>query len=504
MKKLVVCYVILLLPCLALGQDISTGLVGYWPLDGNAIDAKPTGTKYHGVLKNGATPTLDRHNVSNGAIRFDGIDDFIEVLDYQCPATAFTYSFWFMPATTITETDPFTDIIYGKRGARPHFTFNWKNQYKGQLAVALVDTDIKVAEAATPAINSWPANTWYHFVATWDGTTLTTYVNGQLQDTQPADLSTIDQEGMTIGARPLSSYASFFNGAMDDIRVYDRALAPVDIDALYHEAPVYEGKITRLALYDARNNNELMTLSDTTLIDVGVLGTDSFTIRAFTDPSEVGSVVMELTGGIHHSQVSSNSPYDLFGNNGGSSFPLGIYTLSATPYSLSDGNGLAGEQRQVQLRVVNEANALGQGQWAGSTDTTKLIYRPGAVAVGIDSIPDGFQLAVKGKVVSEGYVARFAADWPWPDYVFEKQYQLLPLEKVEAYIQLHKHLPDVPSEADVKANGVSLEKMDAALLKKVEELTLYLIQMEKENRELRNKQKQMELKINQLLEKTER
>jgi hypothetical protein len=75
----------------------------------------------------------------------------------------------------------------------------------------------------------------------------------------------------------------------------------------------------------------------------------------------------------------------------------------------------------------------------------------------------------------------------WPDYVFAKDYQLLPLSEVEQFINENHHLPNIPSAAEVEANGIELGEMNAKLLLKVEELTLYIIQMEKRLAELESK-----------------
>jgi hypothetical protein len=72
----------------------------------------------------------------------------------------------------------------------------------------------------------------------------------------------------------------------------------------------------------------------------------------------------------------------------------------------------------------------------------------------------------------------------WYDCVFDTDYKLQPLSEVEAYINQHKHLPEIPSEADVKANGIDVAQMNALLLKKVEELTLYVIELEKRVEEI--------------------
>lgn len=75
----------------------------------------------------------------------------------------------------------------------------------------------------------------------------------------------------------------------------------------------------------------------------------------------------------------------------------------------------------------------------------------------------------------------------WPDYVFDAEYELTPLEEVEAYISKNKHLPQVPSAADVAEEGIDLGNMDKTLLKKIEELTLYIIEQNKRIEQLEAK-----------------
>jgi hypothetical protein len=73
----------------------------------------------------------------------------------------------------------------------------------------------------------------------------------------------------------------------------------------------------------------------------------------------------------------------------------------------------------------------------------------------------------------------------WSDFVFDRDYELMPLGELEAYIDQNSHLPGVPTAEEVKANGNNLGEMDAILLKKIEELTLYVIELKKENEALR-------------------
>jgi hypothetical protein len=67
----------------------------------------------------------------------------------------------------------------------------------------------------------------------------------------------------------------------------------------------------------------------------------------------------------------------------------------------------------------------------------------------------------------------------WADYVFDKHYKLMPLNQLEHFLTQNKHLPNVPSAEEVVKNGIDVAKMDAKLLEKIEELTLYLIQLNK-------------------------
>ncbi len=67
----------------------------------------------------------------------------------------------------------------------------------------------------------------------------------------------------------------------------------------------------------------------------------------------------------------------------------------------------------------------------------------------------------------------------WADFVFDKNYKLKSLAEVETFYTLNKHLPDVPSEADIKANGINTAEMDATLLQKIEELYLHLVEQNK-------------------------
>lgn len=78
----------------------------------------------------------------------------------------------------------------------------------------------------------------------------------------------------------------------------------------------------------------------------------------------------------------------------------------------------------------------------------------------------------------------------WSDYVFSREYDLMPINTLEGYIKVNKHLPEIPTESEVLKNGINVGEINVLLLKKIEELTLYVIQLNKENVEIRKEIKQ--------------
>ena len=82
---------------------------------------------------------------------------------------------------------------------------------------------------------------------------------------------------------------------------------------------------------------------------------------------------------------------------------------------------------------------------------------------------------------------RVELDATWPDYVFEKHYDLSPLPQLENFIRINKHLPNIPSAGQVKEQGLNLGDMNLRLLEKIEELTLYIIQQDKKINALQEK-----------------
>ncbi len=123
----------------------------------------------------------------------------------------------------------------------------------------------------------------------------------------------------------------------------------------------------------------------------------------------------------------------------------------------------------------------GTTNWAGYFvgDT----YMSGNLKMGTTSGATGYRLAVNGKIIcTELRIATYAS---WPDFVFNEDYKLMPLSELEKSIQAENHLPGIPSAYEVECEGFDIGTMQANLLQKIEELSLYVIELNKQNEELR-------------------
>ncbi|SEL98385.1 hypothetical protein SAMN05421740_11911, partial [Parapedobacter koreensis] len=96
--------------------------------------------------------------------------------------------------------------------------------------------------------------------------------------------------------------------------------------------------------------------------------------------------------------------------------------------------------------------------------------------VGIGTMDPAERLSVNGNVRAKEVKVEMAN---WPDYVFGAGYDLMTLPALESHIKTHGHLPGIPKAREVEAEGIGLAEMNRKLLEKVEELTLHLIQQQK-------------------------
>lgn len=137
-------------------------------------------------------------------------------------------------------------------------------------------------------------------------------------------------------------------------------------------------------------------------------------------------------------------------------------------------------ENRVKFSISSEGgfDITNTGTFSNATQLNNLlVVQSTSEKVGIGTINTGsHKLAVEGTIGAREIKVESSG---WSDFVFEKDYPLKSLYELEDFINKNKHLPDIPNESEVLENGIELGKMDAKLLQKLEELTLYIIQQQK-------------------------
>lgn len=256
----------------------------------------------------------------------------------------------------------------------------------------------------------------------------------------------------------------------------------------------------------------------TKLLSIGLLLTFTFIqsqnyIQTTTTPFSSLSTITHKGGFILGDQGDSNL----------SLFPLQLYSTNTTKsmgmilgngsgrfgFNVAGGNGSfhpiatagtgviwkLGQNHNMILNMANSNSInpnLNTTNW-NSPDVSSItlndqanhhslkVYNTGKITMGTPKYDNdsNYRLYVKDGIKTERIKVEIASNNGWADYVFKKDYHLLPLNELEMFIQKNKHLPEIPSEKDAIKNGIELKEMNILLLKKIEELTLHTIQQQK-------------------------
>ena len=142
---------------------------------------------------------------------------------------------------------------------------------------------------------------------------------------------------------------------------------------------------------------------------------------------------------------------------------------NSLPYTTPNGSASYNSKTEIEKYVQTSGTVLNHSLHIRSGKSSIM----GKLGIGTTNPTE--ELSVNGNI--RAHEIKLETD-NWSDFVFEEDYKLRSLKEVEHFIIQHKHLPDIPSQEEVLENGIQLGDMDAKLLQKIEELTLYLIQQQ--------------------------
>jgi hypothetical protein len=167
---------------------------------------------------------------------------------------------------------------------------------------------------------------------------------------------------------------------------------------------------------------------------------------------------------------------------------VGIYNTGVGGKVALDSNATWNRAIAGYAPVANKHYA---GYFDGNVD-----MQSGTVRIGNVTTPVGYKLYVEKGILTEKVKVALASSAAWADYVFAPDYKLETLDAVETYIKENNHLPNIPSAEELAKDGLNLGDMQAKQMEKIEELTLYLIEMKKEINALKSANNSLQSQIN--------
>jgi hypothetical protein len=262
--------------------------------------------------------------------------------------------------------------------------------------------------------------------------------------------------------------------------------------------------ITKLHVYESSNLNSYLTVANNTIATFfgaggtswGIIGTTSnHDFAIYTN--EIEKMRITNTGNVGVGTAEPLAMLDVSGNlilrnnqnvtGGGASM---VFTNYGNDYQHSPSIRSYldfAEGVNSQARLVLSSYGLGK-------NNDELTLMNGNVGIGTKN-PDA-TLAVKGTV--HATEVKVDLNVPGPDYVFQPDYKLSTLKEIEAYVEKNHHLPEIPSADQMVKDGLNLGDMNIRLLKKVEELTLYLMEKDSSDQQKDAKLNAQQAQINQL------
>jgi hypothetical protein len=226
-------------------------------------------------------------------------------------------------------------------------------------------------------------------------------------------------------------------------------------------------------------------------------GSKTFAYNVVRDNSDVKSRLSSSTPSAEIAFTSSGSGED------------GTGKITLTAFNGADGGSLTDFTHFQALSLDRDKLSLsmdntevfyvkGRGFGGVTTATAPGAYFKDRVYIGTqlptpypptDQLQTSVMLAVNGAILSKEFYIKTS----WSDFVFEPDYKLMPLDTLAQWIKRDRHLPDIPTAAEVSKSGIEVGEVSSKLLQKIEELTLYMINLQNENKELKTRIEKLEV-----------
>jgi hypothetical protein len=429
--------------------ETSNSYVGAWHLNNNVLDASANAKNGTDNGSSNATGILAQARSFNGASSRINIPQLFSSL----PA-ALTFSCWINPATI---NSPQMYSLYTGLGGEAGL-----NVMNSTLCFQVKTVSTGWNNAITPSGTITTGN-WYHVTGTWTkGGPIKCYVNGVEKvsaSTPNEDINSPSGFISSIGAYS-GGTGSWFNGKIDE----------PEISTVVRSADWIK------LCYENQKSSQTM-VSDQTMS----------TIVLTNDGRGTTSVVSGATQGMGTLNVTINAnPYPgftfvrwiVYGQI--SSVTLGNATQTTTTVTVTNAAATVMAMFETVDAVAGTGGGVAYPNNCGPGDN--LVVDRSVTVAALNSDKTLETMTVNGRVKCDGLKIQnwlFSQKAP-PDYVFDKKYSLLDLNKVEEYIQSNGHLPEIPSAKEMQKSGIELTEFNMMLLKKIEELTLYTIEMKKE------------------------